>query len=546
MPEYRSPGVYVEEWDTGRRPIEGVGTALAAFVGFAPSGTTYNPRLISNWTQYLEEFALKDDKGNVVSEHHNGYYLSHAVRGYFDNGGGRCYVVRIQPPVEQRPNRQPFLIPSKDDENVKSLGFTLKDGVDSAVEITVGPAAVDNPGDDHFSLSIRLVSEGEPETYPDLTFGRNPRSTSVVDRLATSRLVMYVEQVTTASPTVARTPKHGTYTVAPPAIESESTVEHFKGARKNRTGVEGLQVASDVTMLCCPDLMYVYQQRMEKAEEAEKTDQARADEIRKQARAFVNGVQEAMITHCTNMGDRVAILDPLPGQSVEDMIEWRDTDGLGNFDSKYAAVYYPWIKVTVGPGKQIAIPPSGHIAGIYARNDVERGVHKAPANEVVRGATNLEMEITKGEQDELNPKGINCIRSFPGRGIRVWGARTLSKDQAWKYVNVRRLFNYIEKSIEQGTQWVVFEPNDMDLWARVRRDVSAFLTVAWRDGMLFGANPTQAFFVRCDEELNPVESRDLGRLIVEVGIAPVKPAEFVIFRVSQWDGGSAQAVRSNS
>jgi phage tail sheath protein FI len=176
---------------------------------------------------------------------------------------------------------------------------------------------------------------------------------------------------------------------------------------------------------------------------------------------------------------------------------------------------------------------------VYARNDNERGVHKAPANEVIRGALSPEIQITKGEQDVLNPLGVNCIRTFVGRGIRVWGARTLSSDPAWRYVSVRRLFNYVEESIERGTQWVVFEPNDADLWARVRRDVGAFLTGVWRDGMLFGATPAEAFFVKCDAENNPSDVRDRGQLIIDIGMAPVKPAEFIVFRFSQYAGGGA-------
>jgi phage tail sheath protein FI len=157
----------------------------------------------------------------------------------------------------------------------------------------------------------------------------------------------------------------------------------------------------------------------------------------------------------------------------------------------------------------------------------------------VRGATGLPVQLTRGEQDALNPIGVNCIRAFPGRGIRIWGARSLSSDPAWRYINVRRLFNMVEESIERGTQWVVFEPNDPDLWARVRRDVTAFLRTVWTSGALFGATPNEAFYVKCDEELNPVEVRDLGQLIIEIGMCPVKPAEFVIFRISQWAGPAA-------
>jgi phage tail sheath protein FI len=191
-----------------------------------------------------------------------------------------------------------------------------------------------------------------------------------------------------------------------------------------------------------------------------------------------------------------------------------------------------------GEGDSKLVPPSGHMAGIWARNDSERGVHKAPANEVVRGAIGLETQVSRNEQDTLNPVGINCIRAFPGRGIRVWGARTLSSDPSWRYLNVRRLFNFVEKSIDNGTQWVVFEPNDMDLWGRVRRNVGAFLIRLWADGALFGESADQAFFVKCDAELNTEEVRDAGQLIVEIGIAPVKPAEFVIFRISQYSSAA--------
>jgi phage tail sheath protein FI len=177
------------------------------------------------------------------------------------------------------------------------------------------------------------------------------------------------------------------------------------------------------------------------------------------------------------------------------------------------------------------------MAGIWARNDNTRGVHKAPANEVVRGAISLELNITKNEHDLLNPEGINCIRSFPARGVRVWGARTLSSDPAWRYLNVRRLFNYLEKSILNGTDWVVFEPNDIALWAKIRRTIASFLVMEWRKGALFGASPGDAFYVKCDDETNPAEGIDLGQVVCEIGVAPVKPAEFVVFRMSQFSGG---------
>jgi len=317
-----------------------------------------------------------------------------------------------------------------------------------------------------------------------------------------------------------RVPEFGTYVVKSPTATTLPVVQanHFVGDVTERSGVEGLEIAEDVTMLACPDLMSAYQ--------AGAID-----------RDGVKAVQLAMIAHCERMGDRMAILDPLPDLSPQEVRQWRQAET--NYDSKYAALYYPWIKIAGPEGQPIAVPPSGYMAGIYAYTDNTRGVHKAPANEVIRGALEAVSPITKGEQDTLNPIGVNCIRSFTGRGLRVWGARTLSSDPAWRYINVRRLFNYVEKSIENGLQWVVFEPNDQNLWAKVKRDVTAFLTGVWREGALFGTTPDQAFFVKCDEELNPADVRDRGQLFIDVGMAPVKPAEFVIFRLSQWAGGGA-------
>jgi len=245
-------------------------------------------------------------------------------------------------------------------------------------------------------------------------------------------------------------------------------------------------------------------------------------------------VQDALLTHCETRKDRFAILDSPETISggVDRLPKPRD--------SKYGAYYFPWIEVYDPERGNIFVPPSGHMVGIYARVDSERGVHKAPANEIVRGALGLKYSISRGEQDILNPKGINCIRDFSrrGRGIRVWGARTVSSDASWRYINVRRLFNMVEESIDIGLQWAVFEPNDHRLWKKITRDVSAFLYRIWRSGALFGRTPEEAFYVKCDDETNPVETIDAGQVITEIGICPVKPAEFVIFRIGQWQSGS--------
>ncbi len=248
---------------------------------------------------------------------------------------------------------------------------------------------------------------------------------------------------------------------------------------------------------------------------------------------------DRLISHAERLRYRIAVVDAPAGSSMTEIRAFR-----GRFDSKYAALYHPWIEIfdplerpsQGAPPKRLLLPPSGFVTGIYARSDIERGVHKAPANEVVRGLTRFEANINKGRQDVLNPEGINALRFFEGRGNRVWGARTMSSDPEWKYVNVRRLFIYIEHSIDKGTQWAVFEPNGPRLWANIRQTVEDFLLVLWRDGALLGDKPEQAYFVRCDRTTMTQNDLDNGRMICLIGVAPVKPAEYVIFRIGQWTG----------
>ena len=535
MPEYLSPGVYIQEVDSGPRPIEGVGTATAAFVGFAAAGPPNRPVLVTNWSQYVSTFGSLEEGGRR-NPHVPGSYLSHSVYGYFLNGGGRCYVTRIVVPPSSTTatgddKAVPLQLPSRSSKAIPSLIVHAKTPQSEDIEVDIVPAKAvpppapaegeqkdaPQPSNDMFTM---LVHMGDvEETYENVSLGKAAGTKNVVETVnQVSQLVRLVEAK--SSGTLAeRAPEAGSYLLKATPMTQLPQVQssHFTGDVSERTGLEGLEVAEDVTMVCCPDIMAAYQ--------AGALD-----------RDGVKAVQLAMIAHCEHMGDRLAILDPLPDMTPQEVKRWRESET--NYDSKYAALYYPWVRID-GNGRPLAVPPSGFMAGIYARNDNERGVHKAPANEVLRGALEAVMPITKGEQDTLNPSGINCIRSFTGRGLRVWGARTLSSDPAWRYINVRRLFNYVEKSIERGTQWVVFEPNDPDLWARVKRDVSAFLTGAWRDGMLFGRSPDEAFFVKCDEELNPPDVRDRGQLFIDIGLAPVKPAEFVVFRLSQWSGGGA-------
>ncbi len=560
MPEYLSPGVYVEEVDRGPKPIEGVGTAMAAFVGFTEKAQMTRevdgelitedlinrPQLVTNWTQFSERY------GGFAP----GAYLPQAVYGYFMNGGSRCYVVSVR----TIPRAQAALLNSDGKPQLlvraKQAGY---EGLRLRVRIADVPKLPapsssrrstakkdeDKKPEDEKSeedatpvdlsdASFTLIVEREKmsggwrveETIKGVTLQQVQEDGSKSVRVAyadnkVSQWIEFVVPEETKLPLAKLWPcdQEQAMSIEPAKLPAPSTQE-FQGQVAERTGVEGLEALDDVTMVCVPDLMTPMP--------GKKLD---LDTIK--------AVQTMMIAHCERLGDRVAIIDPPPDMMPQEIGKWRmETAG---YDSSYAALYYPWIEV-MDPvtNKPIYVPPSGHMAGIWARNDATRGVHKAPANEVVRGAVGLAYQTTKGEQDTLNPNGVNCIRAFPGRGIRVWGGRTLSSDPAWRYINVRRLFNFVEKSIENGTQWVVFEPNDRKLWARVRRDVTAFLKVVWRSGALFGSTPGEAFYVKCDDELNPPETRDLGQLIIEIGLSPVKPAEFVIFRISQWAGPGAE------
>ncbi|MEW1723484.1 phage tail sheath subtilisin-like domain-containing protein [Streptomyces sp. NPDC093109] len=507
MPSYLSPGVYVEEIQSGSRPIEGVGTSVAAFVGFAQRGPFNEPTLISNWGQFVSQF------GDFVE----GTYLASSVYGFFANGGGTCYVIRIGADAVVRGELAPGPAAALGPYLVRTLP-----GVTGDITVEVTDPQAEDPPQDVFTL---LVSEGGEvlETY-DAVSTKRSKDNVVAQVTSRSRLIAIEETGRGAAP--AR-PTAQTLTLEPAAAGTDSeaevgvagplSAEAYVGDPDRRTGLGALEAIDEVTMVAVPDLMSAYEHGGLDLES-------------------VLSVQQSVISHCELMGDRIAILDPPPGMSPQQIRGWR-TDTAG-FDSKFATLYYPWLKVfDPAAGRNTFVPPSGHVAGVWARNDATRGVHKAPANEVVRGAVALQTQLTKNEHDLLNPIGLNCIRAFPGRGIRIWGARTLAADPSWRYLNVRRLFNYLEESILNGTQWVVFEPNDDALWARIRRTVSAFLVNEWRRGALFGLTPDEAFYVKCDRETNPPEIIDAGQVICEIGVAPVKPAEFVVFRLSQLTGG---------
>ncbi|MFJ3548653.1 phage tail sheath family protein [Streptomyces sp. NPDC090114] len=509
MPTYLTPGVYVEEVQSGARPIEGVGTAVAAFVGFAEKGPFHAPTLVTSWDQYSQLF------GGFTE----GTYLAHGVYGYFSNGGGAAYVVRIggsaedtsAPAAGSGNGRQRGSDRAVQPVELGGFLIAAKPGV-TGVSVEVADADGENPPEDRFKVLVRR-GEQVVETYEAST--RKNVKGYLVTQARASELIEVTEQrgAGTAKP-AAGTVAVPDAPAAPAATAARLDPSEYVGDAGARTGFGGLETIDEITMVAVPDLMGAYQRGEIDAE-------------------GVRTVQLAVISHCEQMGDRVAVLDSPPGLSAQQVRTWRNDEA--GYDSRYATLYYPWVRVfDPALGRNTTVPPSGHVAGVWARSDAERGVHKAPANEVIRGAVDLELRLSKGEQDLLNPIGVNCVRAFPGRGIRIWGARTLSSDPAWRYLNVRRLFNYLEESILLGTQWVVFEPNDDRLWSSIRRNVTAFLQEEWRRGALFGRTADEAFYVKCDRDNNPQESIDQGRVVCEIGVAPVKPAEFVVFRLAQF------------
>jgi phage tail sheath protein FI len=568
MPEYLAPGVYMEEVSGGSKAVEGVSTSTAAFLGETIRGPV-EPRLITNFGDFQR----------IYGGSPQGSHLEVAVNGFFQNGGSRCYIARVTPhdrdevgraTLSGRGNREVMEASANGPGQwADSTALVVDDdpryqeGENEYFEVSVrywgtDPDAVSDPAsadpepapaieESYDSLtpeqsssnfyekklsssslvSVQRLDEGRPDSGVfwlgaddgESESGSDDEGGPAADLPDDDELdeLKYNELQDLAEPfDIDRTQTKdelkadlkeirdartdGGAQAATATATQEPALSDYQGTdiAGERTGLAALKQHDNISIVCVPD----------------------ENQIR--------GLTEAVVTHCENMGDRFAVLQAPqnPGRISE-----LETP----VDSQYAAYYYPWVEVK-HPRTNLdqLVPPGGHVAGMYARNDAETGVHGAPANMVVRGALDLQHNITKGEQDVLNPKGVNCIRSFQGRGIRVWGARTCSSDPEWKYLNVRRLFLYIEQSIEEGTQWAVFEPNDRDTWARIRQSVSNFLETAWRDGALMGTSPDEAFFVDCGEETMTQDDIDNGRLICEIGVAPVKPAEFVIFRIQQW------------
>ena len=587
MAEYLSPGVYVEEFDSGPAPMQGVGTSTAGFIGLAEKGpVTGAPVFVTGAADFARKFGGYLQK----SEFGEYRYLAHAVNHFFANGGARAFVMRVAPPdakVAKAGRGKQLTFQAKNPgawgngvvvtitPASKAKTQILAENADgiygfkSVVDFHVGDVVVlENGSNREFNMIAAM--EGS-----NVTMAKPFSASRVVDTALLPQVIVrtcemfvevrcgdtveaydnasfnvtipnYIEKLMSKSELVEVTALPGKDPIDPvdllsggssapaagagdedkdaapaPAVsagvvklqlsggfngtQASLTDGDFIGADNGpgaRTGIQAFLDNSDVSLMAAPGIV-------------------------------APNVQLSLVAHCENLGSRFAVLDmPQEAKSVTDIMNHRNI-----VDSDYSAMYHPWLQVFDPLDKRDAfIPPSGSVLGIYARSDNTRGVHKAPANETVVNCTGLSVTYNTAEQDMLNPNGVNLIRRFPGQGIRVWGARTASSKPLWKYVNVRRLFIFLEESIKANTNWVVFEPNDELLWIRVRRTIEVFLEGVWKSGALAGATAADAFFVNIGSATMTQDDIDNGRLICVIGVAPVKPAEFVIFRLTQKTG----------
>ncbi len=598
MAEYLAPGVYMEEFESGPRPMTGVSTSTAGFLGFAQRGPVAGtPQLVTNMADFKRKYG-----GYLSSTEYGNYrFLAYAVDQFFLNGGSRCFVMRVALPDAAvascdlvKDGTAPILTLSaqnpgawandlkivyRSSSKAKTAVLEVLDAasglyrVKSSAGFDVGDVVVlktdaSTAEERKFTLVYNTVTKSQDnvlqfsapfadadiadqttqpkkmlytcefdlevsydemvETYEQVSL--NCESTGFIEkRLAKSSLVKVTidsdkplplntppanvlnavaaptEENPAEKPVVSRcTLIGGTNGDTSKCLKDDGIVDVFTGENGstvagNRSGLSAFMDNDVVSLMIAPGVTNV-------------------------------NIQLKLVAHCENLASRFAILDiPRDNKSIDDVTAHREI-----LDSHYTAMYHPWVEAYDSLNKKNNIfPPSGFMAGIFARSDQERGVFKAPANEIVKGATALDCVYNKGEQDILNPKGVNLIRPFPGQGIRVWGARTCSSNTLWRYVNVRRLFIFLEESIKANTNWVVFEPNDEMLWIRVKRTIDIFLNNVWRSGALFGSSADEAYFIDVGRTTMSKDDIDNGRLICVIGVAPVKPAEFVIFRITQ-------------
>jgi phage tail sheath protein FI len=623
----KAPGVYIDEVQLPG-PIAGVGTSTGAFVGPALSGDIAKPVRLANWTEFVEAFGAGADQPPYILQ--PPVYVTHAVRGFFSEGGSDCWFVRVATAQKaelrlQDANGNDTLVVRAKQEGIASNGIQIQ--VQAASIVAARPltradapitAAANNtatlanagdgakflPGDSLLvedgantetaevasvegttinltrplqnqfgagQVRIADLAQGdrrfrvddagglEPGSNITLTQGGQPEP-ALVQSVDGAGVVTLAAGIANAYTMAAADPPVNVDTQEFTLVVGNETFANLSLDPRHSRFI-GRAVDSDVADVEPVDPPNNSPPPQNLPQPVNAPLAGGADDDPAAALQDTNGFRDAidalrsidevnilsvpdrtdlavqahMIAHCTEMQDRFAILDPIPRATSAQIREQRD--GLPASDRGFAALYYPHIVVAnpVGEGL-VTIPPSGHLAGIYARVDNDRGVSKAPANEAFRTALDLERRLADEQQGPLNERGINVIRRFPGRGIRVWGARTISDNTNWRYINVRRLLLFIEESLQEGTQFVVFEPNDIALWQQVKRFVTEFLTRVWVDGGLVGATAEEAFRVRVDAELNPPATRALGILVIEVRVAPTTPAEFVVFRIIQQPG----------
>lgn len=557
MPEYLTPGVYFEFVDAPPA-VRGVRTDIAGFVGLAERGPLNEPTQIESWRQFQSTF------GGFVAYG----YLAYAVKGFFENFGRTCFIVRVA------------------GFDAAAANLTLKNG-DGPTGMDVIQLTARNEGIWGNKIAVSLRTRPALRLF-SLVITHDGRDREIFDDLSVDpnegryfvRVINQGDERTAASHWITATVADSvtpTTDLMPDPLKSglinrvgllsggkdgiaSLKKEDFLGDSNpllSRKGLSAFERVDAIGIVCIPDIhiqpapatvqgpplvtpptdpCLPTQPVVPTAATALVTSPEQPPTF---TREEIADVQRTMIEHCELMRDRVAILDaPVDSQSrpltISGIQQWRS---LLDSQRGFAALYHPWVKaldpLKLGGNPLRAIPPCGHIAGLYARTDFKPGVHKAPANDELFWSEDVATAINDDTQGVLNPEGINCLRAFPGRGIRVYGARTVSSDPDWRYVNVRRLLLMIEKAIDEATQWAVFEPHNLNLRQTLVLSISGFLETLWRQGALVGNTPAEAFYVKCDETTNPSDSVSEGKIITEIGVAPTHPAEFIVFRIGR-------------
>lgn len=563
MLAYRTPGVYFER-PQARPAIRRLATDVAGFVGIARSGPLHRPVRVASWPEFVAVFGAHTLQG----------YLAYAVEGFFANGGRACWVVRVADPATARAAALDLV----DGAGAAAGTLTATSPGTWARELTV-TAVGTAPG--RFTLIVRGAAGGGQELWRELDL--DPASerfagTVLNDPVTGSRLLRLCPAAAPAGRALPAV--EGRIAVSRPGGGADGlaslTADHFVAAGAvfdpddpcagqaqsgEPWGLAALERIDEVSVVAMPDAVgrppaeAITRERPKRCDlvppetvppetaqpEPDREDEeAPPDPAPARSAGEVARLQRELIAHCERLRDRVALLDVPPaaaggGDVPEEVLLWRR-----NFDSRWAAAYYPWLLVPepLATGELLArVPPSGHVAGVVARSDLRVGVHKPPANERLEGVEDVAFALADPAHGDLNDAGVNAVRLAPGRGLRVAGARTLDREPAERYLNVRRLLIFIAESIDEQTQWTVFEPHDRRLRQQVDRVVRAFLLGLWRDGMLDGAKETEAFHVVCDDTVNPPEEVEAGRLICEIGVQPPWPAEFVVARIGIAEGG---------